>query len=657
MADENVNIRIKSEADNTGIKDTKQGLSGVDGEAKKAEGSSRSLTDRIKGMAVGGAVFAGLTAGVTAMVVALRKGINIVREYVGAFAQLEQQHTRIDVALRNTGQLTDDYRRKLHDLTDQLAATTATSSGDWREAVADLTFQGVDQSNMDRYLESIKNLAGITGMDIPQATQTFLRAMNGQTEMLRRYGISVETTGDNVQDLETLMAHLAERGGGVMESRLKTLEGKSQRLGEEWGNLKEAIGGLISDTGILQAGMRGLTATFEALQSVLPGTRRSLFEVEAALERGSETAQEFQEQIRDLRGQLDRISSSAVERYRDTVGEATEQVDRLRQAEQQLARQRLDLEETEALQAARSDEERAAVQRDFARRRVSLEGQQAQEQFAAQEAEIQAQIRREAEEQAKIDAKISEQKARVAQTLAELEREYQDQREENAELTGRIAAISQQMRDLREGNVTAEERRTLRPHLMAREIEDLEQQRDVLRARRQGTQRQIGEIPADIESLQSQQAEAAAASQDRIQGLRQEIDLIQLLERTERKRRTQRLTEIDTEEQQRARGAMSDFRSGLDRLNLDEVVFSPTSAEDAERLREFATLLRNWQPTEQDSRDELRSFGTAVEQFTTIFKQQLDRRDEDQRQTKEELRQLRDRLNRTASQIRNTRDL
>lgn len=189
---------------------------------------------------------------------------------INAFSGAQDKMAKMDAVLANAGTLTDAYREQLQDLAGTLQDTTAIADDDWLGVLAKLSQFGADSSNIEQYADAVKNLAGIIGGDITTAGDLMARAIQGNFEMLGRYGINVEKAGTQTERLDSLMAQLATRGGGVLEAQGKTLSGQWRQLTLALDDLMEGIGNLIARTGILQATMGLLTGTLKALQSVFP---------------------------------------------------------------------------------------------------------------------------------------------------------------------------------------------------------------------------------------------------------------------------------------------------------------------------------------------------------------------------------------------------
>ena len=207
------------------------------------------------GMALGGA---GAAVGVA------KHGLS---EYMGK----ETAATALDAALGQSGQLTDRYREKLQAMAGELSATTSIAEHEWLSVLTRLTQFGANDQTMGVNVEAVKNLAGLMGGNLPEAAMVWSKAMQGNYELLHRYGISVTEGASLTQKLEEAMKQLAARGGGQLEAQSKTLSGQFRALKLAMGEVFSDIGQGISDTGILQKTLYGLTSTSRWLAEVFGG--------------------------------------------------------------------------------------------------------------------------------------------------------------------------------------------------------------------------------------------------------------------------------------------------------------------------------------------------------------------------------------------------
>jgi hypothetical protein len=270
VAEPEIRIKIKSTADNKGVDDSRKSFADF---AREIPGVGRAL-ELIKNPV---ALLIGLFTGLAAAV----KGA------VAEFAQAEVQSSRLDAALARSGQLTDAYRESLHDLASQMQQTTGIADDQWFAVIRKLTQFGANEGNIGALTDGVKNLAGIMDGDLQGAATLVARALQGNFEVMSRYGIEAK----NVTDL---LKELSEKGQGQLEARTKTLIGTWENLKNQLNDLREGIGGLINRTGLLKASIDFVAGAFqfwvEAIGNVqdrLPGLTNAVDGSAAAQEKAA----------------------------------------------------------------------------------------------------------------------------------------------------------------------------------------------------------------------------------------------------------------------------------------------------------------------------------------------------------------------------------
>lgn len=190
---------------------------------------------------------------------ALAGGLEAAKHSLEEFANQEQRVARLDAALAQTGNLTNEYRERLQELAHELQHTSGVAEEEWLAVLTKLTQFGAEPSNIDAYADAVKNLAGILGGDLQTAATLISRALQGNFLMFARYGIQVGEAGTQTEKLEGLMRQLAQRGGGQLEAVTKTLGGHFTELKHSTADLFKAFGRGIAETGVLQGALTVLS--------------------------------------------------------------------------------------------------------------------------------------------------------------------------------------------------------------------------------------------------------------------------------------------------------------------------------------------------------------------------------------------------------------
>lgn len=221
---------------------------------QSALGKVRSELGQLLGAIPGVSTGLGAVASAAGLIgVAMATAAKSIRE----FAQAEEGIAKLDAALAQFGHLSDDNRQKLQGLAAELQETTSIADDEWIGVLTKLVQFGAKPETIGMDVEAVKNLAGVVG-DLGTATTLYAKALQGNYDALSRYGMKVK-------DLEELQRVAAERGGGQLEARARTLGGLFDRLGNSTSDFFEALGQGMARTGIAQGVLGGLSEVMSGL--------------------------------------------------------------------------------------------------------------------------------------------------------------------------------------------------------------------------------------------------------------------------------------------------------------------------------------------------------------------------------------------------------
>lgn len=326
----------------------------------------------------GGAVFEASRTGLEALsatMQGLASGIAVVKEAfklaaaaVNEFAQKEVAVTKLDQALANQGQLTNEYRAQLQGLAEQMETATNIADDQWLGALAKLTQFGADTSNIEKYAEATKNIVAITGTDAVQAASLWGRATQGNFTALARLGIQVDKNASQTEKLNQAYEQLALRGGGILESQTKTTEGQFKTFRTAVSNLLEGMGTLIKDTGVLEEIFFGLGKTTAWLASLFPKTIEQVEGISNKIPTGVKAFDEFSEasegageSIKEFT-EATKKSSEASEKEVKLLDQRRQQMDAMADAQTALKIAQIDLAEAQGkISPEAADLQRAQV--------------------------------------------------------------------------------------------------------------------------------------------------------------------------------------------------------------------------------------------------------------------------------------------------------
>jgi hypothetical protein len=365
-----------------------------------------------------GKLTTGSLGAVSAGFMAVGAAAEVAKEGLDEYAKAEDQVVKLDAALAQAGIQVGQYRERLQELAGTMRDATGIADDEWLAVITRLTQFGADNTNIDQYTEAVKNLAGIMGGDLQGASTAFSRAMQGSFQMFSRYGIVLDESASKTEKLEQLMQTLALRGGGQLEASVNTLNGQWRMMVVQFDELKEGIGRFVAETGILQAGLTGLTVAAKFWAEMIGGTLPNISGMQNALRRSSQA-------MDDSRAATER-SKKAMDGYKESVSKTEEALKNLNEEKRE------ELSHAEKMDSYAKEGEMAAVDRRLALGEINpiraaadkamIEDKYAGRSFMRKQIE-ERRLQEQATEQAKkaqqevddINGKVSSQQARVDQ--------------------------------------------------------------------------------------------------------------------------------------------------------------------------------------------------------------------------------------------------
>lgn len=501
-------------------RETRQASSAMDEAAQKSR-ILRALMDskaRVTGMWAGAMASAAnalgnlLLRGVSRLTSLLPQAVRELNAKRDALASLEP-------ALRNAGQLTHAYWQELQRLAGEQQRATGIADTTWYKVFETLTqIGGASEQNIGQYTEAVKQLAAVTGTDVENASMLFARAVQGNFEMLSRYGISLRDAADDTEKLNQLMEMLANRGAGVLENRARTLTGAWQILKGEFGDLLANLAQAGTEGGGLQRYLEGWGKAIALLNDRIGDGIPTVSKLTEEIRMQSRSAEELaraQKAAADEIAALEKANQEAIR----ADDERLRKIEKMKSEEENLARLRRDL----AVEQVRADDTLtesdklariAAINEEFRAEEINRERAHEQEKIrlradSAQEAEATARKIREEHASAEAAAEeaaqhhrqqqaITNQRAFLQEQLAQanaaraaMERENQgglrtrlwdpDEHERLLNLTSDLSQKIAALPDIDTGAETAAAKAGEAADLLSKKLAEQEQQAERLR--------------------------------------------------------------------------------------------------------------------------------------------------------------------------------
>ena len=194
--------------------------------------------------------------------------VDFLKSSVEEAAKAEAAQKRLDTAMKTAGVATEGNRAAFKALADELQRTT-TIEDDQVVALEAFGLQlGIMPSQMDGAIKAAANLSAGLGVDLETALRMIVKANNESFTAFGKLGISIDEARAKAEGLPYVLEQINKGVGGQAAAEVETYAGRIKQLGNEWGNLKEAIGGIVTSNGFLADSLGNLSGILRGVTSL-----------------------------------------------------------------------------------------------------------------------------------------------------------------------------------------------------------------------------------------------------------------------------------------------------------------------------------------------------------------------------------------------------
>lgn len=173
------------------------------------------------------------------------RAFDFAKESVAAFEEAERGQTLLEDAFAKFPALADTNVERLRKLNSALEMTTTFDDDVIATGQAKLAMFNFTGKQIEALTPLMLDFASKTGGDLATAATTFGKAMIGQGRGLKQVGINFKDTGSAAGNYAELIDQLGQKVGGFAEKEGKTAAGQTKILSNQFGELKEKIGGAL----------------------------------------------------------------------------------------------------------------------------------------------------------------------------------------------------------------------------------------------------------------------------------------------------------------------------------------------------------------------------------------------------------------------------
>ena len=203
---------------------------------------------------------------------------------VNAYMEQDAAAAKLNTALKQTGQYTEENAKRLIEYSTELQRTTIYGDELTQTIMAQLIAMGLSVEETIRAAKQATNLAAIMGTDLNTAARAIADAFNGNAGMLSRYIKGLDETTIKSKNVNEILLLLEKRIGSQAETIGNTAAGQIAKFSNALGDLKENAGKLIIDalTPLLKIATE-IISSLNALSPAVSGTLGVAASLTAAL--------------------------------------------------------------------------------------------------------------------------------------------------------------------------------------------------------------------------------------------------------------------------------------------------------------------------------------------------------------------------------------
>lgn len=233
-------------------------LADISGATKEITGFTKSLDSQ----------FRSLTNTILGAGAALGIGFSF-KKAIDEAVRAEDALNNFNIVLKQTGIFSESTSKSFANFADELEKSTSIASEDILDLAGKIqTLTGVSASDLSKLTAVTLDFAKASNIGFETAGTLVSKALNGQTEALKRYGISLKDTGSQVGNLNSILTTFAQFQGTAADRAL-TFSGRLKQLQIQFGNLLEEIGNIIIKNPLVLKSFDGLISAFEEIKTLI----------------------------------------------------------------------------------------------------------------------------------------------------------------------------------------------------------------------------------------------------------------------------------------------------------------------------------------------------------------------------------------------------
>lgn len=196
-------------------------------------------------------------------------------QVVDAAIEQEEAINRLNVSLAVNGRFSEAASKDIQDFANSLQSATGIADDAILNVAALLeTITDLDQEGLKTATKATADFATAFRLDLDSAARIVGKAISGNTEALKKYGIEVKKGSNETETFANVLDALGRASGGAAEAATRTFAGSLSLLKAQFGEVLETVGQFIIENAAIReafkAGAQALIVLNEALIKAKP---------------------------------------------------------------------------------------------------------------------------------------------------------------------------------------------------------------------------------------------------------------------------------------------------------------------------------------------------------------------------------------------------
>lgn len=190
----------------------------------------------------------------------------LLRGSINAYIESEKVATRLAGALRAQGLATGELVPKLLEQARALSLVSMASD----EAITSaqqvlISVGGLLGPKLTEATKAALDLSAGLGIDLSEAAMRIAKAAEGSVREFTRLGVTFKADASDAEKLDTVLAFVQKRFGGMAANELTTVAGATTQATKAFHELEETLGKVLLTAAGGASGIRGVTSALEAM--------------------------------------------------------------------------------------------------------------------------------------------------------------------------------------------------------------------------------------------------------------------------------------------------------------------------------------------------------------------------------------------------------